>query len=256
MSTNRQKQQSLRSRQVNLLRSRSTNVAPLILSLITMERNSSSFSSPLQWPPWLTTLLSATFFDECNCQESLNLKKDSRDRCKNYLDIEGCSVHCSHCAKKDRSLLQIRRNTHANAVRAQDLSPLISIEGIQCYSNNQARCIFLHPRDPLIPSSTSPAAKDMQGRCSTCDRKLMDSDSVYCSLGCKLNAMQSDLLPHTFKQLEVVEGVGQEDALCWPSGSKRSRYAHLTAAAAEITPAAGYGSGGKKKSKPSRSNFE
>jgi hypothetical protein len=219
--------------------------------------------SHLHWPPWVNKLLTSEFFAVCSCLESSNLKAESRERSTNYLNIESCSVHCSCCCPP-RSL-QVRRNTHANSIRAEDLAPLISIEGIQVYSNNQAKCIFIHPRDP--PSmATSSASANMAGQCTTCSRKLMDSDSLFCSLGCKTNSQGfSFSLPSSFTQLKVSTAAEGEDPesegefLFWPAGRKRSRYAQTSATPSVQKQPASVSQGGKalkKKSKPSRANFE
>jgi hypothetical protein len=43
-------------------------------------------------------------------------------------------------------LVQVRRNTHCDVIRAADLAPLYPITGIQTYSINCHRVIFLQPR--------------------------------------------------------------------------------------------------------------
>jgi hypothetical protein len=223
-----------------------------------------SLSRSHHWPPWVNTLLNSQFFCVCSCQESSNLRAESRERSTNYLNIVGCSIHCSCCCPP-RSL-QVRRNTHANSIRAEDLAPLISIEGIQVYSNNQAKCIFIHPRDPPSMDSSS-ASANMAGRCTTCSRKLMDSDSLFCSLGCKTNSQGCSFsLPSSFTQIKVSTANKEEELesegepLFWPVGSKRSRYAQTSVIPSiqkqSASLAIGLGKALKKKSKPSRANFE
>ena len=221
-------------------------------------------------PHWLNTLLTARFFDDCACQQSMTLKSGSRERSQNFLDLSSSTIHCTLC-RGDQFQLQIRRNTHQDAVRFEDICGLISVDRVQCYSNNQAKCIFLHARDPTAsaPAKGPSTSVNMSGKCITCERRLMDADSTFCSLGCKLN--HSEGLPCTVIQLKVSGGEEEDEdqvqgIMTWPVGSKRSRY-HQTAAASTThqlghetegmtvsTPAAGQG--GKKKAKPSRSNFE
>lgn len=99
-----------------------------------------------------------------------------------------------------------------DVVRVDDLSPHIDIDGIQQYSINQHKVIFLHARDIAAPSRT--ASSNMSGCCNGCNCQLMDSGSIYCSLGCNYGPSGQAGQPE------------ERDTLAWPAIGKRSRYNH------------------------------
>lgn len=102
-----------------------------------------------------------------------------------YFDPDDPSVgYCTYCpqrASKPR-LLQIRRSTYHEVVKAADISRLADVSGIQHYVINGAKVLFLRPR----PQPRPPKGVVAPARCTVDGRQLMDAHSNYCSLRCKL----------------------------------------------------------------------
>jgi hypothetical protein len=68
-------------------------------------------------------------------------------------------------------------------VRASDVSPIVDVSGIQTYTVNQARVVFVRPRP-----TAKPVPPGGPGGCRVCRRVLRES-SAYCSLECKVVAL-------------------------------------------------------------------
>lgn len=80
-------------------------------------------------------------------------------------------------------LLQIRRSTYHEVVKASDLGRLADVSGIQHYVINGAKVVFLRPR----PQPRPPKGVTAPSRCAVDGRQLMDGAARYCSLQCKLH---------------------------------------------------------------------
>jgi hypothetical protein len=68
-------------------------------------------------------------------------------------------------------------------VRAPDVSPIVDVTGVQTYTVNQARVVFVHPR-----ASAKPPPPGASAGCGVCRRALREGCS-YCSLACKVVAL-------------------------------------------------------------------
>lgn len=97
---------------------------------------------------------------------------------------------CNYCpdraartaAAAPGGLLQIRRSTYHEVVKAGDLGRMADVSGIQHYVINGAKVVFLRPR----PQPRPPKGVAAPARCSVDGRQLMDGAARYCSLQCKL----------------------------------------------------------------------
>ncbi|GBF88646.1 hypothetical protein Rsub_01545 [Raphidocelis subcapitata] len=81
-------------------------------------------------------------------------------------------------------LLQIRRSTYHEVVKAADLARRADVAGVQHYVINGAKVLFLRPR----PQPRPPKGVAAPARCVVDGRQLMDGAARYCSLQCKLEA--------------------------------------------------------------------
>ncbi|EFJ40240.1 hypothetical protein VOLCADRAFT_100027 [Volvox carteri f. nagariensis] len=86
-----------------------------------------------------------------------------------------------------RRLLQVRRSTYHEVVQVADVAPLLDLQGVQLYTINHARVVFLRSR----PQARPPKGAAMPSRCELDGRQLMDVGARYCSLRCKIE-MESD----------------------------------------------------------------
>ncbi|KIY95660.1 hypothetical protein MNEG_12303 [Monoraphidium neglectum] len=97
---------------------------------------------------------------------------------------------CGYCpgraaaaaAAAPRGLLQIRRSTYHEVVKAADLGRMADVTGIQHYVINGAKVLFLRPR----PQPRPPKGVAAPSRCVVDGRQLMDGAARFCSLQCKL----------------------------------------------------------------------
>lgn len=113
----------------------------------------------------------------------------------------GYCTYCPQRASKPR-LLQIRRSTYHEVVKAADISRLADVSGIQHYVINGAKVLFLRPR----PQPRPPKGVVAPARCSVDGRQLMDVHSSYCSLRCKLEAEDkafADNYPSAMEEMEA-----------------------------------------------------
>lgn len=90
--------------------------------------------------------------------------------------------HPLTCASLPPAILQIRRSTYHEVVKAADVSRLTDVSGIQHYVINGAKVLFLRPR----PQPRPPKGVVAPARCAVDGRQLMDAHSSYCSMRCKL----------------------------------------------------------------------
>ncbi|KAG8391634.1 hypothetical protein BUALT_Bualt01G0207800 [Buddleja alternifolia] len=115
-----------------------------------MVGSSVSLSRNSEVPRWLSCLLTEKFFNACIIHED---------------------------AKKNEK--NIRRYVYHDVIRLVDADKLIDCSGVQSYTTNSAKVIFLNER----PQTRAPRASG--NLCITCDRKVQES-SLFCSLSCKV----------------------------------------------------------------------
>eukprot|EP00198_Chlamydomonas_reinhardtii_P010512 XP_001699849.1 predicted protein [Chlamydomonas reinhardtii] len=96
----------------------------------------------------------------------------SRDALMTYLDVTD-------------PLLQVRRSTYHEVVQLADVDELLDLEGVQLYTINHARVVFLRPR----PQARAPKGAAMPSKCVVDGRQLMDAGADYCSLRPRLRAL-------------------------------------------------------------------
>ena len=74
-------------------------------------------------------------------------------------------------------------------VRIAEVSKLIDTSGVQTYTINSARVVFLRERPQ--PRQARPKHAAGVAGCTQCGRALQDS-FLYCSIGCKVNATRTE----------------------------------------------------------------
>lgn len=125
-----------------------------------------------------------------------------------YFDPDEPSMgYCTYCpqrASKPR-LLQIRRSTYHEVVKAADVSRLADVSGIQHYVINGAKVLFLRPR----PQPRPPKGVVAPARCAVDGRQLMDAHSSYCSLRCKLEVEDKAFANNYPSAAEEMEAAAQ-----------------------------------------------
>lgn len=143
-------------------------------------RPSSVINSP---KAWLYELVTCPFlFKACPQCSATN---SGREVLITYFDTDRPSQgYCTYCPQRHSRphLLQIRRSTYHEVVKAADVSRLTDVSGIQHYVINGAKVLFLRPR----PQPRPPKGVVAPARCAVDGRQLMDAHSSYCSLRCKL----------------------------------------------------------------------
>lgn len=120
----------------------------------------------------------------------------------------GYCTYCPQRASRPR-LLQIRRSTYHEVVKAADVSRLTDVSGIQHYVINGAKVLFLRPR----PQPRPPKGVVAPARCAVDGRQLMDAHSSYCSLRCKLEVEDKVFAtnyPSAMEEMEAAAAAAEE----------------------------------------------
>ncbi len=141
--------------------------------------------------PWLGPLLQTGFFGHCRNHNSIG-KHERNHFC---LDCHGsagalCPEGLGENHKNHLSL-QIRKASHRDAVRISDIQKLLDVSGIQAYTINSAKILFLQNRatqpqqqKPQKSSSCSKGGGGVRFNCETCHRSIADQVR-FCSINCK-----------------------------------------------------------------------
>eukprot|EP01018_Ginkgo_biloba_P011453 Gb_32018 [translate_table: standard] len=148
-----------------------------------MDVMNSESRSIREGPEWLEGLLHCNYFSPCMLHKSAKLERNHF--CIDCIEGPICSVglgsaHCGH------RTLQIRKASHHDAIRTSDIQKVIDISGIQCYSINGAKIVFL-----LRPKAKLHDGRSKR-RCVSCNRGLNDTGMLMCSIKCKLNAIRDN----------------------------------------------------------------
>eukprot|EP00850_Spirogloea_muscicola_P013383 SM000090S24345 [mRNA] locus=s90:509109:510872:+ [translate_table: standard] len=136
--------------------------------------------APRIGPLWLDTLLHTDFFSACPVHNKLH-------KCERNHFCLDCATECicQFCAEESHTghmVIQIRRSSYHDVVRASDIQKQVDLTTIQTYIINSARVVFIRER----PQQR--LAKGVTNLCESCGRSLPDSVR-FCSLQCKLKGI-------------------------------------------------------------------
>jgi len=137
---------------------------------------------------WVQDLLTATYF--CACPLHREAKKNE---CTFFcMDCGGGATGlCPSCLGPHlgHRVLQVRRYVYCDVIRASDLSHEVDISGVQNYTINQAKVVFL--RQKSQSRSGKPGGVDC---CCGCGRTIKEG-CAFCSLACKIQVSRTHGAP-------------------------------------------------------------
>jgi len=137
---------------------------------------------------WVQDLLTATYF--CACPLHREAKKNE---CTFFcMDCGGGATGlCPSCLGPHlgHRVLQVRRYVYCDVIRASDLSHEVDISGVQNYTINQAKVVFL--RQKSQSRSGKPGGVDC---CCGCGRTVKEG-CAFCSLACKIEVSRTHGAP-------------------------------------------------------------
>ncbi|KAK5770327.1 B-box type zinc finger ncl-1 [Gossypium arboreum] len=133
---------------------------------------------------WLIPLLQTEFFGPCSDH------RDLRKNEKNVFCIDCNLEFCRHCKVHSQHLsLQICKYVYQDVVRLQDMQKHIDCSRIQTYKINGEKAVHLNPRPQA--KDAKPSTKSKTGAaCEACGRYLQDPPNRFCSIACKVSAVQ------------------------------------------------------------------
>jgi hypothetical protein len=125
-----------------------------------------------------------SFFNPCPVHKDFR-KSEATLFCVDCDANPGGAAMCQHCVPchGGHRTIQIRRYVYCDVVRAADIAPFVDIAGVQTYTINQAKVVFLNHR----PQAKLLHAGAPDG-CAVCSRALREG-CAYCSLACKVEAL-------------------------------------------------------------------
>eukprot|EP00879_Flechtneria_rotunda_P000308 GHRR01000399.1.p1 GENE.GHRR01000399.1~~GHRR01000399.1.p1 ORF type:complete len:548 (+),score=194.84 GHRR01000399.1:295-1938(+) len=133
------------------------------------------------FPAYFTPCLSCCNGNRTPKREQLMTLFDTKYPYKVY-----CS-HCPECQVQGASLLQVRRASFKDVVKAIDICRFgADISGVQQYTLNGSKVIYLNRE--AAPDKKNANATGAPAMCTVDGRAMMDKSSLYCSLKCKMQA--------------------------------------------------------------------
>ncbi|EEF36412.1 zinc ion binding protein, putative [Ricinus communis] len=134
-------------------------------------------------PKWVIVMFNTMFFRTCKAHPGAK---------KNGLDRFCVDCHCSLCSiclpdHAQHKHIKIRRYIYSDVVNRQDLCKLFNCSGIQTYIANKAKVLFLKQRNQNYQHQQQQQSHPKDYSCIVCDRSLHDSNSLYCSIACKVS---------------------------------------------------------------------
>jgi hypothetical protein len=147
-----------------------------------------SYLSDRTGPAWLKGALDAPFFTACpeHSTGGFSHKTDRNFYCLDCHEDALCTF-CVDRSHRGHDILQIRRASHNNAVRVNEIHQ-VNAEGVQQYTINGSKILFLKGRRPPQPW------RGGYHFCEICGRSLLDA-MRFCSLACKVAAVQESTDP-------------------------------------------------------------
>ncbi|CAM6121659.1 unnamed protein product [Calypogeia fissa] len=143
-------------------------------------------------PIWLPGFVEPEYFTECHEHIHHNAKSRAGDQGstkkgdRNYYCVDCCKGPLCETGRQvehgGHTVLQVRKASHTDAIRVNDIAKLVDIEHIQTYTINGAKIVFLPSRPQAKPAKGSPRY------CEMCNRSLQDLVR-FCSLSCKMKAI-------------------------------------------------------------------
>ncbi|EFJ19307.1 hypothetical protein SELMODRAFT_58704, partial [Selaginella moellendorffii] len=129
-------------------------------------------------PPWLTAFIHSEYFVSCQCPRH-SARKYFCVQCK----VGVCKAESESQAHRGHSCLQVRKASHENSIKVEDIQPFVNLVDIQFFYINHSHIVFIQAR------THQPKMVIAVSHCSVCQRSLMDPSKRFCSLQCKLRAI-------------------------------------------------------------------
>ncbi|XWS34346.1 hypothetical protein CRYUN_Cryun21dG0031700 [Craigia yunnanensis] len=132
---------------------------------------------------WLNSLLQSKFFGPCSDHQELSKNET------NLFCIDCSLEFCRHCeAHSQHRSLRIFKYVYQDVVRVQDMQKHHDCSKIQTYKINGEKAVHLNPRPQV--KDAKPSTKSKPGAaCEACGRYLQDPPNRFCSIGCKVSAV-------------------------------------------------------------------
>ncbi|KAH1097890.1 hypothetical protein J1N35_014811 [Gossypium stocksii] len=132
---------------------------------------------------WISTLLESEFFSPCSDHQDLRKNE------KNEFCIDCCLEFCRHCkAHSQHRWLQVCKYVYQDVVRLQEMQKYLDCSKIQTYKINGEKAVHLNPRPQA--KDAKPSTKSKTGAaCEACRRYLQDPPNRFCSIACKVSAV-------------------------------------------------------------------